>query len=275
MHAQVRIALALALLLACAPRPAASSVPAGATREGSPAAETEEPAAASERPPAPAAEESATASASELVAVETSVKPGINDVWRSGRTASLVKRLESESREVWVQRERIVEVVGARPGMVIADIGAGSGFFTLMLARAVSPGGEVYALDINDALLARIARRARTEGLRNVHTVVTPERAIPLAPESVDLVFLCDAYHHFEYPRAMMRSIRAALRPGGELVLVELERIPGVTSPAMLRHVRAPREVFQREIESDGFVLVRAHEVPALKEHYVLRFRKL
>lgn len=246
MHAQAPIFLALALSFGCAPRaaPAASCAPEAATCEQSPA-------------------------------VETSVKPGINDAWRSGRTSRLVGRLESESREVWVQRARIVEVVDARPGMVIADIGAGSGFLTLMLARAVGPGGKVYALDINDKLLTRIAGRARAERLANVVTMVTPERATPLAPESVDLVFMCDAYHHFEYPRAMMRSIRAALRPGGELVLVDLERIPGVTSPAMLSHVRAAREVFQREIEGDGFALVRVHEVPELQENYVLRFRKL
>ena len=205
---------------------------------------------------------------------EVSVKPGINDSWRGRDTKRLVRRLQSESREIWVQRARVVEAVAARPGMVVADIGAGSGFLTLMLAKAVGESGKVYALDINRGLLDNIAAEARENGLGNVETMPTAEDRTPLAPDSVDLVFMCDAYHHFEYPRSTMRSIRAALRPGGELVLVELERIPGKTSQAMLDHVRADKQVFLAELLADGFELVREEEVPELEENYVLRLRK-
>jgi ubiquinone/menaquinone biosynthesis C-methylase UbiE len=208
------------------------------------------------------------------LAPEASVHPGINDDWRGRNTGRLVRRLESESREIWVQRQRIVEVVGARPGTVVADIGAGSGFLTLLLARAVGPAGKVIALDINGGLLANIEAQARAAGLRNVETMRTAEDRTPLAPGSVDLVFMCDAYHHFEYPRSTMRSIRAALRPGGEVVLVELERIPGKTSPWILDHVRAGKEVFLAELVADGFELVREEDVPELTENYVLRLRK-
>lgn len=222
----------------------------------------------------PAAAEG-VATTPEAPAPEPQVNAKINDPWRSDRIDPLVGRLESESREVWTQRERIIEAVAARPGMVVADIGAGSGFLTLMLAKAVGQGGKVHALDINRKLLARIDAQAKSAGLANVETMLTPEDGTPLAPNSVDLVFMCDAYHHFQSPRATMRSIRAALRPGGELVLVDLERIPGVTSADMLEHVRAGKEVFTREIEGDGFALVREHELAELQENYVLRFRKL
>lgn len=244
--------LSLSLLFACA---------APVTRGGT-AAQAQETAAPGE---------SAVATSE---AREVSVKPGINDSWRGRDTKRLVRRLQSESREIWVQRARVVEVVGARPGMVIADIGAGSGFLTLMLAQAVGASGKVYALDINGGLLDSIAAEARARGLGNVETMQTPEDRTPLAPDSVDLVFMCDAYHHFEYPRSTMRSIRAALRDGGELVLVELERIPGKTSQGMLDHVRAGKEVFLAELLADGFELVREEEVPELAENYVLRLRK-
>lgn len=232
-------ALSLFLLLACA----APAVPA-----------TRSPAAADAR--------------------EASVKPGINDAWKSDDIAPLVGRLESESREIWTHRERIIQVVAARPGMIVADIGAGSGFLTLLLAQAVGPGGKVHALDINGNLLARIDAQARAAGLANVETMLTPEDTTPLAPGSVDLVLMCDAYHHFEYPRSTMRSIRAALRPGGELVLIDFERIPGTTEPAMLEHVRAGKDVFRQELLDDGFELVGEHRVEELRENYVLRFRK-
>ena len=259
--ARPALVMAGALLLACAP---------AATRAPSPPPDA--PGAVATAPAAHAA----TTPPPEVTAPgpEQSVKPGINDSWRSGRVASLVGRLESESREVWTERARIVEVVGARPGMVVADIGSGSGFLTELLARAVGPTGKVHALDINPRLLANIDTRARAAGLGNIETMHTPEASTPLAPGSVDLVFMCDAYHHLEFPRSTMRSIFAALRPGGELVLVDLERIPGTTSPSMLEHVRAGKEVFLGELIGDGFELVTEHEVPELEENYVLRLRK-
>jgi predicted methyltransferase len=221
---------------------------------------------------APAADAAAVAPEPAGV-TEPAAPAGINDVWRTGSPRQLARRLESESREVWVHRERIVEVIGARPGMVVADVGAGSGFLTLLLARAVGPEGKVYAVDIHRGMLDALAARARKAGLTNVETLQTPEDSTPLAPNSVDLVLLCDAYHHFERPRSTMRSIRAALRPGGELVLIELERIPGKTSPAMLEHVRAGKEVFLAELLADGFELVREEDVPELEKNYVLRLR--
>ncbi len=221
----------------------------------------------------PAASVEATAVAPPPVRA-TSVKPANNDAWKSDDVDPLIARLESESREIWVHRQRLLEVVAPRPGSVVADIGAGSGFMTLLFARAVGPSGKVVAVDLNPKLLEQIAARARAEDLDNVQTLRTPEDAIPLAPASVDLVFLCDAYHHFEYPESTMRSIHAALREGGELVLVDFERIPGKTEPAMLEHVRAGKEVFRQEILDAGFELVREHEVPEFEENYVLRFRK-
>ncbi len=205
---------------------------------------------------------------------QEAVKPGINEPWMSPDVEPLVERLESESREIWINRELLAAVAGPRPGSVVADIGAGSGFMAELFAAAVGPQGRVYAVDINPVMMERVASRAREAGLSNLETVVCGQRSVNLPPSSVDMMFICDTYHHFEHPEATMGSIFQALRPGGQIVLVDFERIPGVSRPFILEHCRAGREVFTQEIVESGFELINVHDLPALKENYVLRFRR-
>ena len=96
-----------------------------------------------------------------------------------------------------------------------------------------------------------------------------------LPPASVDVIFLCDAYHHFEYPRSMNRSMFRALRPGGTLVLIDFVRVPGKTPKWILEHVRAGQQEFTAELVAAGFVPVEEPSpVPQLKENYLVRFTK-
>jgi len=212
--------------------------------------------------------------AEQPLADEESVKPGINDSWKSEDIGPLIGRLETESREIYTHRGLLATIVGPRPGDVVADVGAGSGFMTHLFSRLVGETGKVLAVDINQKLLEHIEDGAAEKGLGNVETVLCTEKSVELPAGSVDLVFVCDTYHHFEYPRNSLRSIHAALRPGGQLVLVEFERIPGVSREFILGHVRAGREVFQAEIEAAGFELVNEHDLEAFEENYVLRFRR-
>ncbi len=206
---------------------------------------------------------------------EQSVKPGINERWKSENIAPLVETLEDEGREIFSQRERIAALVGPLKGSVVADIGAGSGFMTELFAGLVGAAGKVYAVDINAGLMERLAKDAADKGIANIETVVCGERSVDLPANSVDLMFICDTYHHFEYPVSTMRSIHEALRPGGQLVVVDFYRIEGVSSDWILEHVRAGEEVFTREIEEAGFELVNQHYPPYLPQNYVLRFRKI
>ena len=210
----------------------------------------------------------------EELAAETSVKPGINDSWKSDEIGPLIGRLEGESREIYTHRRLIGDVVAPAEGAAIADIGAGSGFMTHLFSRLVGPEGKVYAVDINASLLGHIADGAAERGLANVETVHCTEKSAELPADSVDVVFVCDTYHHFEYPMNTLTSIREALRDGGQLVVVDFERIPGVSRDWMLEHVRAGKEVFRAEIEAAGFTFVEEHDVPELEENYVLRFTK-
>lgn len=239
------------------------------------AAPTTEP-APSETAPANEAPASAPAEAAPAPAVADApgADPKLNESWKSEKVDPLVGRLEAEDREIFAHREKITKLVGLEPGQSVADIGAGSGFMTLLFAKAVGKDGKVYAVDINPKLLERIGKQAKMQGLNNVETRVAKQEATPLDPESVDVVFICDTYHHFESPSSTMRSVLAALRPGGELVLVDFERIPGKTSDFTIEHIRAGKEVFRQEILDVGFELVTEHDVPELEQNYVLRFRK-
>lgn len=207
-------------------------------------------------------------------AAPPSVKPGINDSWKSPNIAPLVEMLEAESREIYRERRNLAALVGPAPGAAIADVGAGSGFMVELFAGLVGPAGRVYAVDINPKLLERIARRSREQGLNNVQSVLAREDSAELPPNAVDLVFLCDTYHHFEHPEGTMASIHRALRPGGQLVVVDFQRLPGVSRAWVLDHVRAGQDGVAREIIEAGFELTNVHAVPWLKENYVLRFRK-
>ncbi|MEK6642620.1 MAG: methyltransferase domain-containing protein [Planctomycetota bacterium] len=205
---------------------------------------------------------------------EGSVRPGVNAEYQNADVKKWSERFESESREIFRERLQIMELTGISPGMSVADIGAGTGFFSEMFAHQVGGEGRVYAVDIVDTFLARIAERSKQSGLNNVTVVKGTEKDTTLSKECIDVAFVCDTYHHFEFPQSSMASIHRALRPGGSLVVVDFERILGTSSLWVLGHVRAGRVVVIREIESAGFQFVEYVPTPFLKENYMLRFRK-
>lgn len=203
---------------------------------------------------------------------DTGADPTINLPYLDADWEQWVGRFERPGREVYDKRHEIVAALGLRPGMRVADVGAGTGLFTRLIAREVGPQGKVYAVDISRPFVENILRTAREQGLDNIEGIVNTQSDTLLPPESVDLIFVCDTYHHFEQPQAMLASIRRALRPGGTLVVVDFQRIPGVSSSWILRHVRLGKEEAVREIEAEGFRFVE--ERPFLRENYFVRFVK-
>ena len=215
------------------------------------------------------------ASAQDKAAPE-SVRPGINEKFLDPnlKVADWLKRFEVESREAFDARTAVLQACRIEPGMGVADVGAGTGLYTRMFSQAVGDDGWVYAVDINARFLEHIQARAKAEKHANITTVLSPQDSVSLPPASVDLVFICDTYHHFEFPTPSLASILTALKPGGELVLIDFERIEGVSSEWIMGHVRAGKEVFRKEVEDAGFELVEEAEVEGLRENYFLRFRK-
>lgn len=206
---------------------------------------------------------------------EASVKPGINqDFTRPDLDVdAMVRRFEVESREIFAKRAAIARAVGMQPGQAVADVGAGTGVFVDFFAADVGPQGKVYAVEIAPKFVAHLAERAAQRGLRQVEAVLCSERDTALAAGSCDAVFTSDTYHHFEYPRATLASIHRALRPGGQFVVVDFERIPGVSRQWTLDHVRAGKQEVIAEVTAAGFRLVEEVAL-GLSENYFLRFRR-
>ena len=221
-------------------------------------------------------QEQATKPAQSQPAVESSVKPGINKNFLDPtlNVRDWLGRFEIESREVYAARQQVVTACAIQPGDRVADIGAGTGFYSRLFSRAVGESGWVYAVDIAPRFVEHINRKSQQGKVRNVTTVLCAERSITLPPNSIDLAFLCDTYHHFEYPQATLASIFTALKPGGSLVVIDFERIPGKSREFIIGHVRAGKSVFQAEMVTAGFRFVAEQEIPAFRENYMLRFRK-
>ena len=210
--------------------------------------------------------------ASNCDAQDKSVNPEINKSFVKPDVSTFVERFEKEGREVYDHREEIIEACQLKPGMVVADIGAGTGLFTRMIAPRVTDRGQVFAVDIAKEFVEHVEKVCRDEGIKNVKGVVCTPESTALPENSVDLAFICDTYHHFEFPYKTMRSIYRALKPDGQVVLVDFDRVEGKSSDWILSHLRAGKSTFVKEIELAGFEV--AEERDFLATSYWIRFKK-
>ena len=220
--------------------------------------------------------EAARADAPATAAAPTGAAPALNANFKSADldVASYVDRFEGESREIAVARDAIVKALAIQPGEELADVGAGTGLFLAPFHAAVAPDGHVYAVDISTKFIEHMDQRILDEQLDRVSAVLCDDRSAQLRSNSVDVVFICDTYHHFEYPAETMASVHAALRPGGRVVIVDFERIPGVSRDWLLEHVRCGKQTVIDEVVAGGFRYDGELDVAGLGENYVLRFVK-
>jgi ubiquinone/menaquinone biosynthesis C-methylase UbiE len=128
-------------------------------------------------------------------------------------------------------------------------------------------------VDIAQNFLDHIKKRSTDAGLKNVETLQCPPDSTGLKPASIDAAFICDVYHHFEFPQKTMTSLFAAMKPAGRLMLIDFKRVEGKSTDFVMKHVRAGQEVFEAEIARTGFRKVK--EVSGiLAENYFLIFEK-
>ncbi len=179
---------------------------------------------------------------------------------------------------VWSGRDReqhprrLLEALSLRPGMTVADIGTGTGYMLPFLSRAVGPDGRVLAQDIFPDFLERARQKADAEDLENVSLILGTESDVKLPAHGVDLAFALDVYHHLNYPKPVLISIRRSLARHGRLVVVDYYRRPGaMPGGGSMEHIRADQAEVIAEIESAGFRLT------AKKDHipdsqYILYF---
>jgi tRNA A58 N-methylase Trm61 len=169
--------------------------------------------------------------------------------------ADWLNRPEREKEE---NPEGALDALGIRPGMVVADVGAGTGYMSLRMAKRVGPDGKVYANDLQPEMLRRLRANAAKAGFTNIETVQGEEADPKLPRGQMDLVLLVDVYHEFSKPREMIDKIREALKPDGRLVLLEYRKEdPSV--PIREEHKMTVAGV-RAELEPQGFVLSKVIE---------------
>jgi ubiquinone/menaquinone biosynthesis C-methylase UbiE len=167
--------------------------------------------------------------------------------------------LDRPERSTEEQPERALGVIGVRPGQVVADVGAGSGYYTIRLARRVAPGGTVYATDIQPQMLALLANRLAKEKVAGVVPVLATAEDPRLPEGTLDLVLMVDVYHELAKPQETLRRLRRTLKPDGRLVLIEFRKEdPNV--PIRLEHKMSVADA-KLELEAEGFRLARVSDV--------------
>jgi precorrin-6B methylase 2 len=175
--------------------------------------------------------------------------------------------LERPERASEEQPQLAIDALEIKPGQTVADLGAGSGYYSFRIAPLVGPTGKVLAIDIEPAMLDAIAERARREHVANITTVRASAQDPHLAPHSVDLLFMVDVYHELEYPYEVMTRVRAALKPGGRVALIEY-RAEDPEVPIKPLHKMSEQQV-RREMQAAGFKHVKTVRTLPL-QHVIL-----
>ena len=165
----------------------------------------------------------------------------------------LVLNLGAHIRDTWQKPDKVLEVIGVKPGMVIGEPGAGRGYFTLKLARKVGPAGKIYANDIVQSYLDTIKDKARKEKLANIVTI-KGEVTEPLFPEGeLDMVFMSLVLHDLTQPAAFLKNLKPSLKPNAPLVI--LERSPEKTNDTSGHFWK--REKILKTVKAAGYKLDR------------------
>jgi ubiquinone/menaquinone biosynthesis C-methylase UbiE len=177
--------------------------------------------------------------------------------------------LERPEREDEEAPSKALDALELKPGMVVADIGAGSGYYATRIAKRVGPTGRVYATDIQPGMIEILDRRIQSEGVTNITTVLGGMDDPRLPPASIDLAIMVDVYHELQQPQVFLQRLKDTFKPNGRLVLLEFRKEdPKV--PILEVHKMSVAEVKQ-EMEAEGFVLDKVIDVLPWQHIIVLK----
>jgi ubiquinone/menaquinone biosynthesis C-methylase UbiE len=178
------------------------------------------------------------------------------------------EQFDSPERDAWQKPRVVIEALGVHAGQFIADIGAGTGYFTVRLSPVVGREGRVMAVDVEPAMVEYIRTRATRAGLDNIEPILTRANEPGLEPTSVDLVFICDTWHHIDDRLRYLERLRDVLRPGGRVAIVDFK--PGELPVGPPRGHKLPPEDVIAEFTQANWKLREEHDV--LPYQYVLVF---
>ncbi len=177
--------------------------------------------------------------------------------------------LERPEREAEEAPSKALAALELKPGMVVADIGAGSGYYTSRISKLVGATGKVYATDIQPGMIELLNRRIQSEGLANVTPILGGMDDPKLPPNSIDLAIMVDVYHELQTPQVFLQKLREVFKPGGRLVLVEFRK-EDARVPILEVHKMSVAEV-KTELEAEGFVLDKVIDVLPWQHIIVLK----
>lgn len=180
-----------------------------------------------------------------------------------------IARLEDPMRDAYQKPQEVVKALKIEEGEVIADIGAGSGYFAVRLARAVGEKGRVYGVDVNPDMIVHLNRRVRDLNLKNVVTVLCAPEDPLLADGSVDRFLICDTWHHIGGHAKYLALLKRMLKPGGQVIMIDFKKAKTPVGPPM--ELRIDRDDLVREMEANGFQLATEHTF--LEYQYFLIFK--
>jgi len=204
-----------------------------------------------------------------IVSAQGAVKRGEHEMQRLHREPkSYIGALEDPKRDAYQKPHEVLTALNLKPGEVIADIGAGSGYFTFRLAPILGDKGKVYAVDVSPDMVLHINRRIRELKVNNVISILA-DPDDPLLPDaSVNRFFFCDSWHHIENRTKYLSLMKRMLKPGGEIVMIDFHKKELPIGPPM--RMKIAREDLIKQMESNGFRLTKKHT--SLPYQYFLVF---
>jgi ubiquinone/menaquinone biosynthesis C-methylase UbiE len=180
-----------------------------------------------------------------------------------------IARLDDPKRDAYQKPDEVVKALKLEEGEVIADIGAGSGYFTLRLARPVGEKGRVYAVDVSPDMVVHLNRRVRDLNVRNVVTILSAPDDPLLADGSVDRFLIVDTWHHIGGHAKYLALLKRMLKPGGQVIMIDFKKAKTPVGPPM--EMRIERDDLVREMVANGFQLAGEHTF--LEYQYFLIFK--
>jgi SAM-dependent methyltransferase len=203
-------------------------------------------------------------------AVDHNVDPVTGRVIASTMGVEGADWLDRPEREREEQPQKVIAALHLTPGVNVGEVGAGSGFYALRIAKRIQPGGTYYANDLQPAMLTRLEGKVAAQKVTNIKTIVGTQTDPRLPRRTLDYVLMVDVYHELSQPQIILRNIAASLKPGGKLVLVEFRKEdPNV--PIRPEHEMTVKDV-EAELSAEGYVL--DHLVETLPWQHMFFFRR-
>lgn len=183
-----------------------------------------------------------------------------------------IAAMETPNRSVWQKPEQVVDALSIKTGDTVADVGAGSGYFTVLFSRRVRDNGKVFAVDIEKGMIDYIAKRSQTEKLSNIYLVLSTPADPRLPNSSVDLIFMCNTYMYIEKRQDYLKLLMKALKKGGRLAIIDFKAVNTLVGPPL--DMRVPRDQVMEEVLGVTGLAMES-EYQFLPHQYFLIFRKV